>query len=236
MHYYIDGYNLLFFLNITAHHALKNQRHELLQYLSERIAAVQIDVSLVFDAAFQLGESSRSHLPHLEIIFTAERESADEFIIDQIRSSGKNSKHELVVTSDKTLAWHARSYGAKTQGVGEFISWLEKCYQNKQRHKRRPPHPSPISKAPPTKIAPERHEPAVPPKISKAEECLSYYEQVFEARFQKLLKEEATERQRPAKEKSRHLFKKEPLQPLLKDRRSQNEKWLEAFENRLKEL
>ena len=56
---------------------------------------------------FKLASRTRSHYDELEILFTAEGETADEYIIDEIKNH-PHPQQETVVTSDKKLAWHVR--------------------------------------------------------------------------------------------------------------------------------
>ena len=70
MRYYIDGYNLLFYHDPSLQQ-LKLNRGLLLDQLNEKAALLNMDLCIVFDAAYQLGEESRSHYKALEIIYTA---------------------------------------------------------------------------------------------------------------------------------------------------------------------
>lgn len=240
MHYYIDGYNLLFHLK-SAHDDLEKERDWLVQYLHHRIDTLKLNVSLVFDSHYQFGDSTRGHLVNLEIIFTSERETADDFIIDLLRGR-PGIKNVTVVTSDRKLAWHARSLGAKTQSVSEFLAWLEKSYKNKLRQKQKPVFPISQRKVATGPVTEETQPVLVDPIIRTPsfnvgiEECKNYYEQVFEIEFKELLEEEKAHRKSiPPKKKNSHQTKKPSLTPPVKDQRTQTEKWLQAFEERLKE-
>jgi len=128
MHYYIDGYNLLFCLKST-HNRFKESREELIDELCEKLNFINLDVTIVFDSIYQAGESTRGHKQNLEIQYTAEGETADEFIISEVGES--IASQEIVITSDKKLAWTVRNLGAKTQSVSEFMAWLNKAWKNK---------------------------------------------------------------------------------------------------------
>src|ERR1700730_8668893 len=100
MHYFIDGYNLLFRLIPDSHDDLQSHRERVIHDLNTKISLIKIEVSIIFDAAFQIGERTRSYYDALEILFTAEEETADEYILDEV----KNASHPqtiVVVTSDK---------------------------------------------------------------------------------------------------------------------------------------
>jgi uncharacterized protein len=150
MHYYVDGYNLLFHLKETDLQ-LKASREELIDDLCEKLSLVKIQVSIVFDASYQEGINSRGHKENLEIQYTDEGETADEFIIAELKVHLR--KEQTVVTSDKKLAWLARCQGAKTTSVQQFIQWLNKAYDNKLRQVQ-----NPIK-------TPEKCKPVIPPPM-----------------------------------------------------------------------
>lgn len=185
MHYYVDGYNLLFRVFLDEGD-LKTQRQHIIQEFNSKIEITKIDVSLVFDASFRSGEASISHFNDLEILFTAAGESADDFIIDCLQVS--RSKKEVVVTSDKKLAWRARSLGAITQPVEEFLTWLNKVYKNKLKH------PNKEKKA----VVKEVAVAAKPPVVGE----LEYYLHAFEKRFEILVEHEKNLRKKKKSNKA----------------------------------
>ena len=65
MHYFIDGYNLLFRI-VHAGDDLKTQRDELIQDLIHKVNLLQLDVTLVFDSQYQNDEGSRTHHDYLK--------------------------------------------------------------------------------------------------------------------------------------------------------------------------
>src|SRR5262245_23155228 len=128
MHYYIDGYNLMYRM-MRAGDDLKRQRESIISPLNKKFQVLNINASIVFDAQFHFGEGTRSHLLALEICFTDEGETADDYILDKLKAS-PNPRQETVITSDKRLSWRARRLLAHTQSVEEFLNALEKRYQN----------------------------------------------------------------------------------------------------------
>jgi uncharacterized protein len=235
MHYYIDGYNMLFRLHAGDH--LQSQREMIIQDLNQKIELVKIDVTLVFDSAFQIGDRSRSHFKHLEILFTAEGETADEFIIDELKRCLK-PRQEIVVTSDKRLAWRARRRLAQTETVEGFLAWLNRCYKNKLRlPNAKPPLPSQPSKPLLRKTESPSSPPSfVPSKDSSVEECLAYYEQVFEQEFQELRQQEIETKARtapPPKKKKKQQDPFEPSPTPEEKAANEQERWRKIFEKRL---
>lgn len=171
MHYYIDGYNLMFRI-LRADDDLQYQREQIVQDLNQKINFLKIDATLVFDAQYQRELGDRHHLQLLEIRYTDHGETADEFIIDELKRE-KNPREHTVVTSDKKLAWRARRLGAKTEKVEEFIRWLNKRY--KKRLVRKEPEKKKVEK----KEKPIKKS-SDPPKNATLNECFDYYLYTFE--------------------------------------------------------
>lgn len=134
MHYIIDGYNLLFYLFGTSFNDFKSKRQSLIQSINAKIQFLSLDVSLVFDSHLSPGEGSRSHFHHLEVLFTPEGMTADDFIIQYLRSS-RNTSKEVLVTNDRELSLRAKHLLASTQSIDHFLNWLDRRYSNKKRGK-----------------------------------------------------------------------------------------------------
>lgn len=134
MHYFIDGYNLLF-RTLHSGDNLQIQRQELIAELENKCRYLELNVTIVFDSHYQPDDGSRSHYNNLEVCFTALSETADDYIIQELKESATSSQ-KTVVTSDRHLAWRCRRYLAKTESVENFMSWLEKRVKNKRRQQR----------------------------------------------------------------------------------------------------
>jgi predicted RNA-binding protein with PIN domain len=223
MHYYIDGYNLLFRI-LKAGDDVRKQREELTFELEKKIHLLEINATLVFDSHYQEDASTRSHYKSLEIVFTAQNETADEFILQQLKESN-NPSHHTVVTSDKKLAHLCRLRLGKTETVDEFLAWIGKRYKNKQRQKRlqisKPPE---LKKTVETEVKPSA--PTPPASQDSAENCFDYYLDTFEKEFQQMEppipKQVAQEPKKP-KVKNRPLSKEDA-------QLSDWERWQKAFE------
>ncbi len=183
MHYFLDGYNLLF-RSIDDDKELQQQREELLKDLTEKLELLSLDVSIVFDAAYSPGGVSRTRTRHVEVIYTAAGESADSYIVEELAHCTQ-AHQETVITSDKKLAWQARRCGAKTIDIETFVTWLDSRYRNKIRKQRKKKEvvDTPTRAITRVPTAPVQAEP--PPKQTP-EGCFDYYAQAFEKRFQEL--------------------------------------------------
>lgn len=243
MHYYIDGYNLLFRMT-QFDKGLQAERESLLQDLNRKISLLNLDVSIVFDAAFQTGGRSRTHLDALEILYTGEGETADEYILD-VLSQTHNPRREIVVTSDKILAAQVRHLSAKVEAVEEFMRWLNRSYENrlKRPEKTRKPQTQiqhqQIQQAQQIQQIQQIQTPSLPvveaePKAD-AESLMDYYQRMFEAEFRKIaaVEEKRKIEKRTGKKTRRPKVVKDPFkEPLSKDNKeaSDMERWLKIFE------
>lgn len=213
MHYYIDGYNLLF-RYIGDSEDLHKHRQQLVDELNQKFQQLKMHVTIVFDAQYQFGESTRSHFQNVEILFSAYGETADDLILEKVKEASK-PKEVIVVTSDKKLAWFARRCTAQTQSVEFFMNWLTKSSKSQKKKK------IAVVQTPPS--SPSKK----PSKHTKAEECSDYYLKQFEERYAK------NETKRPPK---REPNKKVQDMPSKKEENISNtERWRRLFEQRLKD-
>lgn len=213
MHYFIDGYNLLFrIVRSQEGESLQAQRQKIVDDLGKKIMALNIDATIIFDAYYQPGLLERSFFQNMEVIFTNERETADDCILAELKKRS-NLKIETVVTSDKRLAWRCRLKGAKTQSVEEFIALLNQRYRKKL---------APVKK----KEAPALKSPPPQPIVEAIPQDLeAYYLAAFEA---------SAEGEKPKKKKEK-LIKGRPKKEVVETKedayKSEFERWLKLFEN-----
>lgn len=221
MHYWIDGYNLLFF-QYGHHEKLEELRAQLIEDFSHHVDLLGLHATLVFDSMYHPGERTRSHRGCLEIVFTDEGETADEYILSEVEKSDVH--HTTVVSSDKLLSWRVRRLGAFTESVPTFLSWLKRRYKNKLHS----PPSDPTAPLPPVK-AKKQHPPS-PSSKADSQECLAYYQEIFQ---KKSLSEPAIP-----------FLKKEPQRPKMKRRKkpqkeevlpaqSPFDRWLNIFEEKM---
>jgi predicted RNA-binding protein with PIN domain len=235
MHYLIDGYNMLFRLVHTRDN-LQTQRQYIIHDLNKKVALLNLDVSLVFDATFQEGDRTRSHFDHLEILFTAEGETADEFILDELKNCS-NPQQQIVITSDKKLAQQARLYSAQTETVEKFITRLNKNYEGKlksTKKKELQANKQAFLIQTQTKLAKKLFSKEDLPFKSTQEKD---YETIFEARFQELIITEKTQKKgKQASESPKKLAKNKKISSnssFAQDGLTPMERWLKIFEDRL---
>ena len=219
MRYLIDGYNLMFRV-LRAGDDLQAQRERIIRDLNAKIQFLDLDATIVFDAHYQIGDSHRTHYRQVEILFTAQGETADEHILSTLKKAKEPSEY-TVVTSDKKLAWLSRRKLAKTETVEEFLSLLARRFKNKIRRMKE------VKLVEPTKPVKKAVPPVAPISQKNAEECFDYYLQQFEESFHDLaskapIKKEEKPRTQPYNRQTRP-------KKAIQDERSDMERWLQAF-------
>ncbi len=223
MHYLIDGYNWIFRI-LRAGNDLIEQRTKMVRELNEKAQYLDLNMTIVFDAHHQGGELHKSHFKHVEIVFTAAGETADDYILHYLKHC-RLPDECTVVTSDKKLAWQARRRSAKTEEISPFLQWLDKRYVNK---KRRIKKPSPAPHVP--KALPPKKEAQKGPGIDvMPEDCFDYYLQEFEKSLQAVESKEKIKKPSTPKYKSRKKKFKPKEQPELSSAEDDFNRWLTAF-------
>ena len=136
MHYYIDGYNLLFRSSWSMQsHNLEKMRMQLIEELDAEISLIHLQVTIVFDAPLQLDEMRKSHFRSLEIIFTSHGQTADDFLITTFQELD-DPQNACLISSDRDLQKRAKGLGVQSQGIKEFLSWLRKRSFKKRIYKK----------------------------------------------------------------------------------------------------
>jgi uncharacterized protein len=225
MHYYIDGYNLLFRI-LKAGDDLRKQREEITLDLDKKASFLELDLTLVFDSHYQEDANTRSHFNSIEIIFTARGETADEFILQELKESHAPSQH-IVVTSDKKLARLCQLRLGKTESIDEFLAWTTKRYKNKLRQKRQQTLHPPILKT--TKV--ETIKVNTPPSDSEPpQNCFDYYLDRFEKEIAALEKEIPFPPSKKPDVKTPKVKKLKAIKKETQTEISDLERWQKAFE------
>lgn len=131
MHYFVDGYNFLFFLYEEVD-PLRKKREEVIERLQQTLILLNLNISIVFDSHHRKDNffPSRASLSKLEIIYTVSKQTADQYILEALEFQKYNSQ-ETVVTSDKFLARQAKDLGAKVLPISSFVKWVTKKYEEK---------------------------------------------------------------------------------------------------------
>lgn len=247
MHYFIDGYNMLFRI-LHAGDDLRTQRESLVQDLQCKIHLLKIQATLVFDSHYQPHQGSCSVVDTLEIVFTPEGQTADEYILQQLKELESTAAY-TVVTSDKKLAWLCRRRLAKTESIEDFIAALNKRYKNRLRQNKQKAAPQNPLIAPvetssalsrPLRplirdSAPLAKETKNEPKKVLLEESYDFYLTTFEEEYKKLVPQpNAQEALKQVKSKRKKAISKKIVDPE-EAHLSDMERWERTFERKAKE-
>lgn len=226
MHYYIDGYNLLFRIFGPKDYQLRAQREKLIDTLREKVHFLNLNVTLVFDSHYFEGDATRSNLENLAIVFTSQGETADEYILAQLEEAS-HLRQEIVVTSDRQLGAMARHCGAKTELVEEFMHWVHSRF--KKRRQQQKTAVRPVVSSQPIVVAQK-----LPLLAAEAtpEHSFDYYLAEFEKRLQ-------TE-ESPPKKMSKKPTNKRVKSPRLRQESvekplSEMERWQRIFESKMQQ-
>jgi len=116
--YWIDGYNLLFFLSLEEKD-FETDRQTLINSLATEYSNCKI--TLIFDAHHQDDEFLHiTDHKNISVIFTPSKVTADAYITERL-SYQKNPKVITVVSSDKGLLLHVKDLGGKTKTIQDFL-------------------------------------------------------------------------------------------------------------------
>lgn len=137
MHYIIDAYNLLF-RRLKKSGSLEKTRQKLIEELNEVVANLHLKVTLVFDGAEKhLPYATRGHFVALEIVYTSENQTADEYITEEVNLA-KRPSQITVVTNDRELAKRCHLHNAQILTIDQFIAFLAKKKAKKRAAARTP--------------------------------------------------------------------------------------------------
>ncbi|MBC1350656.1 NYN domain-containing protein [Listeria welshimeri] len=111
----VDGYNVIGAwpeLSFLKDRDLEAARDKLIEWMAEYQSYTGYRVVVVFDAQFVRGVKRKSKKHQVEVVFTHEDETADEYI-EQKAIEWKNARTQIIVaTSDCTEQWAIFGQGA----------------------------------------------------------------------------------------------------------------------------
>lgn len=137
MYYLIDGYNFLFRLK-PKDPSLEKKRGQFLEILIEELSSRNIKASIIFDNAAEIRNIPQNILhATLEVIFTPQNQTADEYILEFLNYQ-KNLRIFTVVTSDNRLASQCQHLGTSTLSIENFLIFILKKKRKKFEGKKIP--------------------------------------------------------------------------------------------------
>jgi predicted RNA-binding protein with PIN domain len=125
MHYWIDGYNLLFRLTKT-YKAMRQNERKILLALNEAILRLGYLVTVILDGREKdPPEALRRNLSSLSLIYTPIHQTADDYILEMIADAAHPAE-QTVISSDFELLTKAKQRGARGMTVEQFLIKLTK--------------------------------------------------------------------------------------------------------------
>lgn len=124
VHYIIDGYNLIKQIPSLSSEELRDSRDSLIHLIKtfNLTGSHRNKVTIVFDGREDVFSPGTER--EFDIIFSR-GESADSKIKKIVSLSG-SPRSLIVVSEDKEIVFFARSYGANTNSINEFLSRMQK--------------------------------------------------------------------------------------------------------------
>lgn len=204
MRYLIDGYNFLFRL-LHSGEDVRKIRDQFISELIRKVNAAEMEACLVFDSKYQAGELTVKKEGFLDILYTNEGESADEWLLKELKQVG-NPRLVTVVTSDRRLAMHCRMRGSFTIEVDAFKSLLTKRVKKKVKKNLEPLNP-------------------LPPSPKKKLKVVRTLDDFYLEAFQKNVPPEPEVKMKPPKEKQIPKTKREK-----RTSESEMDRWMRLFQ------
>ncbi len=136
----VDGYNVIGAwpeLARLKNHDLEEARNTLIAWMAEYKSYTGYRVVIVFDAQYVRGIQRKMMKNKVEIIFTKEDETADEYI-EQKAIEWKNAKTQIMVaTSDYTEQWAIFGQGALRISSRELLFEIQEMSRTIDRKMKR---------------------------------------------------------------------------------------------------
>lgn len=130
----IDGYNFLFRRG-TKGPSLEKKRQNLLEQFNDELISLRLNVSIVFDGSDSIRSyAQRGKFDSLEVVYTTDQQTADEYIIEVIQHA-KHPATYIVVTADRGLERICSRLGAKTQSIEDFLAFVQKKQKKVEKTK-----------------------------------------------------------------------------------------------------
>ena len=148
MHYYVDGYNVIYkssTLRPLAVQDYESAREALIDKVAQLCATTQQDVTVVFDGQARHLPELAPHqrgVKSLHIVYSPKHLTADA-VIERAVYQAKNRLEVCVVSNDRGLRDLCRNLGALTMEADSFLETVREIRQDIQQNMARTQRPSP---------------------------------------------------------------------------------------------
>lgn len=128
LHYWVDGYNLLFRIE-KSYLSLKANKQKFLLTLANIAQTFNYSITVVFDGKQKNQiDAHQENLGCLALVYTASEQTADDYILERLQEK-KHLSTQIVVSSDLKLLKKVHSLGARTQTIEAFLNQIAKKKQ-----------------------------------------------------------------------------------------------------------
>lgn len=120
----IDGYNLMYRMEITG--TLERKREKMIDELTQFLSVNPNEMLVVFDGTNNPSAHRGKEVKNgIKIFYSAQGETADDYIMDMIEKRTGKAKTHLVVSSDRKITNFAVKHFMKIMTSDEFVDYLE---------------------------------------------------------------------------------------------------------------
>lgn len=120
----IDGYNLMYRMEVTG--TLEQKREKMLEALAEFLTVNPSDMIVVFDGKNNPSTQRGKEVKHgIKIFYSAQGETADDYIMEMIEKRTGKAKLHLIVSSDREITNFATKHFMKIMTSDQFMEYFE---------------------------------------------------------------------------------------------------------------
>lgn len=120
----IDGYNLMYRMEVTG--TLEQKRERMLEALAEFLTINPAEMLVVFDGKNNPSMHRGKEVKHgIKIFYSANGEIADDYIMEMIEKRTGKAKNYLIVSSDRQITSFAKEHFMKIMTSDEFVEYFE---------------------------------------------------------------------------------------------------------------
>jgi predicted RNA-binding protein with PIN domain len=120
----IDGYNLMYRMELTG--SLEQKREKMLDELAQFLSVNPNEMLVVFDGTKNPSNHRGKDVRHgIKIFYSAQGETADDYIMEMVEKRTGKAKMHLIVSSDRKITDFAREHFMKVMTSDEFVDYFE---------------------------------------------------------------------------------------------------------------
>jgi predicted RNA-binding protein with PIN domain len=120
----IDGYNLMYRMEVTG--SLEQKREKVLEALAQFLSINPNEMLVVFDGRNNPSTQRGKEVKYgIKIFYSAQGETADDYIMEMISKRTGKARTYLIVSSDREITNFAVKNHMKIASSDEFVEYLD---------------------------------------------------------------------------------------------------------------